>query len=166
MAGTIGQNVGPSIASIGSKTPAELLVSILDPNREVDPRYLNYQVTLTDERTTSGIITAESPTAITLKRADGQGETVLRARSRTPLDQAVADAGRAGGEDQADGDGRTCSRSCCRRCYQSRRLAPRVAAAPGTMTLPHKGYASSLAERVTYIVGDSLRESRHLGSLP
>jgi putative heme-binding domain-containing protein len=80
LSGTIGQNVGPSIASIGTKTAQELLVSILDPNREVDPRYLNYTVTLTDERTTSGIITAESPTAISLKRADGQGETILRAQ--------------------------------------------------------------------------------------
>jgi putative membrane-bound dehydrogenase-like protein len=80
VAGNLGQNVGPSIASIGTKTATELLVSVLDPNREVDPRYLNYTVTLADERTTSGIITAESPTAITLKRADGLGETVLRSQ--------------------------------------------------------------------------------------
>ena len=80
VSGSIGQNVGPSIASIGTKTVQELLVSVLDPNREVDPRYLNYNVTLMDDRTTSGIITAESPTAITLKRADGQGETVLRSQ--------------------------------------------------------------------------------------
>jgi putative heme-binding domain-containing protein len=37
-------------------------------------------VTLVDDRTISGIIAAESPTAITLKRADGQGETVLRSQ--------------------------------------------------------------------------------------
>lgn len=80
VAGNLGQNVGPSIASLGVKTPQELLVSILDPNREVDPRYLNYTVTLTDDRTASGIISAESPTAITLRRADGQGETVLRSQ--------------------------------------------------------------------------------------
>jgi putative heme-binding domain-containing protein len=80
LAGNLGQNVGPSIASIGTKTAQELLVSILDPNREVDPRYLNYTMTLADDRTTSGIIVTESPTAITLKRADGQGETVLRSQ--------------------------------------------------------------------------------------
>lgn len=80
VAGNFGQNVGPSIASIGTKTAQELLASVLDPNREVDPRYLNYTVTLADDRTTSGIITAESPTAITLKRADGEGETVLRSQ--------------------------------------------------------------------------------------
>lgn len=43
-------------------------------------RYLNYVVTLADDRATSGIIAAESPTAITLRRADGQGETVLRSQ--------------------------------------------------------------------------------------
>jgi putative membrane-bound dehydrogenase-like protein len=80
VSGSIGVNVGPSIASIGTKTASELLVSILDPNREVDPRYLNYVLTLSDDRTTSGIIAAESPTAITLRRADGQGETVLRSQ--------------------------------------------------------------------------------------
>ncbi len=80
VAGTIGVTVGPSIASIGTKTAQELLTSVLDPNREVDPRYLNYAVTLNDDRTLSGIISAESPTAITLRRADGQGETVLRSQ--------------------------------------------------------------------------------------
>jgi putative membrane-bound dehydrogenase-like protein len=80
VAGSIGQNVGPSIASIGTKTASELLIGILDPNREVDPRYLNYTATLLDERTTSGIIAAESPTAITLRRSDGQGETILRSQ--------------------------------------------------------------------------------------
>lgn len=80
VADAIGVNVGPSIASIGQKTASEFLVSVLDPNREVDPRYLNYAITLADDRTTSGIIAAESPTAITLRRADGQGETVLRSQ--------------------------------------------------------------------------------------
>jgi putative membrane-bound dehydrogenase-like protein len=80
LAGTNGHNVGPSVASVGVKRPEEYLVAILDPNREVDPRYLNYTVNTTDGRVTSGIIAAETATAVTLKRADGQTETILRSQ--------------------------------------------------------------------------------------
>ena len=80
LAGTTGHNVGPSIASMGVKHPDEYLLAILDPNREVDPRYLNYTVNTTDGRVTSGIIAAETATAVTLKRADGQTETILRSQ--------------------------------------------------------------------------------------
>ena len=65
---------------MGVKRPDEYLVAILDPNREVDPRYLNYTVNTTDGRVTSGIIAAETATAVTLKRADGQPETILRSQ--------------------------------------------------------------------------------------
>jgi putative heme-binding domain-containing protein len=78
LAGNVGQIVGPAAATFQAKSPAELLVAILDPNREVDPRYLNYVVNLTDGRSTSGVIAGESPTAVTLRRADGAVESVLR----------------------------------------------------------------------------------------
>jgi putative heme-binding domain-containing protein len=76
--GGIGVNVGPSIASIGTRTPQTLLISILDPNREVDPRYLNYSLTTRDGRVLTGIISAETDTAVVLRRADGASDTVLR----------------------------------------------------------------------------------------
>lgn len=80
LAGNVGQIVGPAAATFKDKTPAELLTAILDPNREVDPRYLNYTLTLVDGRTTSGIVGGESPTAITLRRAEGAVEIVLRSQ--------------------------------------------------------------------------------------
>lgn len=78
LAGNVGQIVGPAAATFRDKSPAELLVAILDPNREVDPRYLNYVVNLADGRSTSGVIAGESPTAVTLRRAEGAVESVLR----------------------------------------------------------------------------------------
>jgi putative heme-binding domain-containing protein len=54
------------------------LTSILDPNREVSPNYLEYIVTTHDGRTTSGVIVAETVTGVTLRRAGGAEETVLR----------------------------------------------------------------------------------------
>jgi putative heme-binding domain-containing protein len=79
-AGNVGQIVGPPVATFRDKSPEELLIAILDPNREVDPRYLNYTVNLTDGRTTSGLIAGESPSAITLRRAEAIIETVLRSQ--------------------------------------------------------------------------------------
>jgi putative heme-binding domain-containing protein len=76
--GGTGQNVGPAIASIGTRTPETLLVSILDPNREVDPRYLSYNLATRDGRVFTGIIVAETDTAVVLRRADGAGDTILR----------------------------------------------------------------------------------------
>ncbi|HET6572598.1 MAG TPA: PVC-type heme-binding CxxCH protein [Fimbriiglobus sp.] len=78
LAGNVGQIVGPAMATVRDKSPAELLTAILDPNREVDPRYLNYVVNLADGRSTSGVIAGESPTAVTLRRAEGAIESVLR----------------------------------------------------------------------------------------
>lgn len=78
MLGGIGQNVGPSIAAMGTKTPETLLVSILDPNREVDPRYLNYVLVTRDGRLATGIIAGETDTSVVLRRADGANETILR----------------------------------------------------------------------------------------
>ena len=80
LAGNVGQIVGPAVPTFRDKSAEELLVAILDPNREVDPRYVNYTVHLADGRTTSGVIAGESPAAVTLRRAEGQAEAVLRSQ--------------------------------------------------------------------------------------
>ena len=75
----VGHEVGPNLlATIGNKSGEDLLVSVFDPNREVDPRYLTYQVGTADERVLTGIIVAETPTSITLRRAEGMEEVILR----------------------------------------------------------------------------------------
>ena len=74
-----GQEVGPDLATLTDKSPEALLIAVLDPNREVDPRYLNYQLNTADGRTLTGIVTGDAPNAITLRRADGTEDTVRRA---------------------------------------------------------------------------------------
>ena len=55
----IGHEVGPNLlAVLGNKSGDDLLVSIFDPNREVDPRYRTYQVDTADERVLTGIVVA------------------------------------------------------------------------------------------------------------
>ena len=55
-----------------------ILVSILDPNREVDPAYVNYVALTNDGRAASGYIAAETAVSVTLKRADDASDTLLR----------------------------------------------------------------------------------------
>ncbi|MBX6311404.1 MAG: c-type cytochrome [Isosphaeraceae bacterium] len=76
--GTIGHEVGPNLASIRRRTPDEILIHVLDPNREVAPEFLEYAITLQDGRTTTGLIASETATGLTLKRAEGASETLLR----------------------------------------------------------------------------------------
>jgi putative heme-binding domain-containing protein len=77
--GERGRAVGPNLASVQRRTPEELLLHILDPNREVAPDYLEYAVALDDGRVLTGLIAAESTGSLTLRRPGGGEETVLRA---------------------------------------------------------------------------------------
>jgi len=55
-----------------------MVTNILDPNREVDPRYLSYQVLLMDGRTLLGVISSETATTIVLQDSQGKTEAILR----------------------------------------------------------------------------------------
>jgi putative membrane-bound dehydrogenase-like protein len=75
----IGVDVGPDISDTRTKTPEALLLDILLPNAAIDNNYVNYIVTLKNGRTVTGMIATETTTSLTLKRAEAQTETVLRA---------------------------------------------------------------------------------------
>ncbi len=76
--GDRGAVVGPNLALVRNRTPQALLEAILDPNREVQPGFVNY-VALDDAgRTVTGILSADSPTSITLTRDKGETETLLK----------------------------------------------------------------------------------------
>jgi putative heme-binding domain-containing protein len=75
----VGFDLGLPLTTVGSKGPEYLLVNILDPNLQVLPEYINYVVTTKDGRTFTGMIAAETATSLTLRRAEGQSDTVLRA---------------------------------------------------------------------------------------
>ncbi len=76
----VGSDVGANLlAALPNKSGEDLLTAVFDPNREVDPRYVSYQVVTTDERVLLGVIAAETPTSVTLRRADGKEDVILRA---------------------------------------------------------------------------------------
>ncbi|MBC7855234.1 MAG: c-type cytochrome, partial [Pirellulaceae bacterium] len=74
----VGFELAPNLAAMKNRGPEAILLNVLDPNREVNPQYLNYIVQLGDGRTLNGIISAETATSLTLKRADNATDTVLR----------------------------------------------------------------------------------------
>jgi putative membrane-bound dehydrogenase-like protein len=74
-----GVEVGPNLLSaLRNKTPEMLLIDILDPSREVDPRFLNYQIVAKSGRVLTGMIASESASSLTLRRAEKVEETILR----------------------------------------------------------------------------------------
>lgn len=76
--GDQGHDVGPNLATIRHRRADEILVQILDPNREVGPNFMQYAVALDDGRVLTGMITEESAASLTLKRAENKQDVVLR----------------------------------------------------------------------------------------
>lgn len=76
-----GTEVGPDLrAVLPNKTPDALLIDILDPSREVDPRFLDYLVETKAGRVFTGVIVAETAASVTLRRAEKGEDTVLRSQ--------------------------------------------------------------------------------------
>jgi putative membrane-bound dehydrogenase-like protein len=73
-----GHPVGPDLAQVANKSPQFLLAAVLDPNQEVDARYVDYLATTESGRVYTGILSAETATSITLKTQEGQEHVLLR----------------------------------------------------------------------------------------
>jgi putative membrane-bound dehydrogenase-like protein len=76
-----GFEVGPDLLSaLRNKSGEQLLNDILDPSREVDSRYLNYQITTKKGQVFSGLIAADTASSVTLRRGEKAEDTILRAQ--------------------------------------------------------------------------------------
>jgi putative membrane-bound dehydrogenase-like protein len=73
-----GHEVGPDLTTVANKTPAYLLQEILDPNLNVDSRYIEYRVETKNGRSFTGLLASESSTSITLRAQEGKTQTLLR----------------------------------------------------------------------------------------
>ncbi len=74
----VGHEIGPSLAALQGRGPDTILLNVLDPNREVNPQYVNYVVVTKDGRQFTGMVAAETATSVTLKRAENLTDTLLR----------------------------------------------------------------------------------------
>ena len=74
----VGTAVGADLKAISDRGNASVLLNILDPNREVKPKFVSYVVVTTDGRVTAGMIVAENANSLTLRRPDGMQSTIQR----------------------------------------------------------------------------------------
>ncbi len=73
-----GTEIGPNLAAMRNRGAEAILVNVLDPNREVNPQYVNYVATTKSGKSLTGILSAETAASVTLKRAENVTDTVLR----------------------------------------------------------------------------------------
>ncbi len=68
------RDVGPQLTGMGAHGPAELLIHIIDPNREVDPTFWAWNITTKKGETLAGVITTENQASLTLRHQGGDVE--------------------------------------------------------------------------------------------
>ena len=68
------RDVGPQLTGMGAHGPAELLVHIVDPNREVDPSFWAWNITTKQGKTLAGVIITENQASLTLRDQVGDFE--------------------------------------------------------------------------------------------
>ena len=73
-----GEKVGPDLASVASRRTDLLIADILDPSQQVSPDFINYMAVTKDGRVLSGMIAGETTESVTLRREQGQQDTILR----------------------------------------------------------------------------------------
>lgn len=72
--GDLGVAVGPPLDGMGAHGPAELLIHIVDPNREVDPSFWAFNLSTKKGEVLQGVITSENSATVTLATQAGMRE--------------------------------------------------------------------------------------------
>jgi putative heme-binding domain-containing protein len=71
--GTTGGAVGPDLSQIGKKyNRAQLLESILEPSKVIDPPYVAYLVETTDGKVLTGVVASKTATEVVLRDAEAK----------------------------------------------------------------------------------------------
>lgn len=75
-----GQQIGPDLSGIGTRPKEALLVDILDPSRQVASDFVNYGVMTDSGDVLTGLVLADGPAGVTLRRPGLPDETIARAK--------------------------------------------------------------------------------------
>ena len=65
------------MATIRHRTAPEVMLHILDPNREVSPNFMQFIIVTKQGRINTGIISAETATSITIRAAESKERCIL-----------------------------------------------------------------------------------------
>jgi len=74
----VGTVVGADLKAIRNRGMEAVLLNVLDPNREVKPRFLTYSLVTDDGRSLVGMIQTENANSLTLRRPDGTTVDIQR----------------------------------------------------------------------------------------
>jgi putative membrane-bound dehydrogenase-like protein len=74
----VGHYVGPDLTALADRSSSVILIAVLDPNRAVEDRYLDYLAQTTDGRQVTGMLLAETGNSITLAGPEGKQTILLR----------------------------------------------------------------------------------------
>jgi uncharacterized protein len=89
-----GANVGPELTGMGAHPRAELLVDIVDPNREVDPSFNSYSFETKNGDTFVGVIAQENTQTVLLRDPSGEHEIVkANIKKRTDMARSLMPEG-------------------------------------------------------------------------
>lgn len=93
--GKMGRAFGPDLGTVQAWDPETILVNILDPNKSISSGYEMWIVKLNNGNLEQGIISTQTPNAITFKSENGQEVTILRndIKSWKPLETSVMPIG-------------------------------------------------------------------------
>lgn len=76
--GDEGHPVGPDLAALTNRSPEALLIALLDPNRAVEDKFVDYLAVTNDGRQFTGILRDETGASLTLEGPDGKKQVILR----------------------------------------------------------------------------------------
>ncbi len=78
IAGKSGRAFGPDLGTVHAWSASDILTNILDPNKSIAHNYDMWLVKLNNGKSVQGIISTETPTAITLSSTEGETTNIAR----------------------------------------------------------------------------------------
>jgi putative membrane-bound dehydrogenase-like protein len=76
--GSVGNAVGPDLATVAVRPADYLLTALFDPNRAVEARYVNYIAATRNGLVLSGALAGETGTSVTIVGSDGKPQVIAR----------------------------------------------------------------------------------------
>jgi putative heme-binding domain-containing protein len=85
--GEVGSKLGPELTQIGKKPKAQILESILEPSKQVDPKFVTYLVETTDGKVITGLLVERNEKEVILRNAKDELVKIAAADVETVVPQ-------------------------------------------------------------------------------
>jgi putative heme-binding domain-containing protein len=83
VAGKEGHALGPDLVTVKTAGRERLLTSIIDPNKEIAPQYLAFNIETRDGESFTGVVTRDDAGGVTLRQAFGREDNLARAQIKS-----------------------------------------------------------------------------------